>query len=104
MMMMLMILALSSSPVNKSIEKRYLDIVEVAHGMSFEVEFDELQTNVAATRHGDVPEALGGVSVRQRVVRRHETARKTTQLAATTYTHSMSFRCGREYAPFAACV
>ena len=68
-----------------------LDEVEPAQRVSFEVEFGEHETDAAAARHADVPETLGAVSVRQRIVGRHETARQTTQLAAascSTHTHT----------------
>ena len=77
----------------QKLRKWDLDIVEEAGIMLFEVEFKELQANLASTWHGDVPETLGGVSVRQRVVRRHEAARRTTQLTATTYTLQRPVLC-----------
>ena len=63
---------------------RDLDVVKDAHGVSLELEVDENELDLAAGRHSDRPETVGAVTVRQWIVGRHETARQTTQLTATT--------------------
>ena len=52
--------------------------------MRFEIEVGEIELNLAAAGHGDRPEALGVVTVRQRIVWGDETTGHARQLTATT--------------------